>query len=232
MRSQDDSFSIHPVPIDGVLFDLHSTLVDQGSALDWIDLALPRIDHVPEVTDDLVAFLDRIWENARIFDPDSRRDLGPADHHRVFHELIDAGPGIDRRFADALYETMLDPWHAYTDTVPTLQALRDLGVSVAVLSNVGVHIDHVLERSGIAAHVDARVLSYEVGHVKPDPEIFIAALAALDLPADRVLMVGDSPKDDVGAAALGIRTLILPRTTGSVHGLMLVADLVAASRRR
>jgi HAD superfamily hydrolase (TIGR01509 family) len=224
--SHDDSPSL-----DGVLFDLHSTLVDQGSAQEWIDLAGARLDHEPPVNDHLVAFLDRIWENARVFDPDSRRDLSHADHHRVFHELIDHGPGIDRDFADALYETMLDPWHAYADTVPTLQAIRALGVSIAVLSNIGVQVDHVLERSGITAHIDARVLSYEVGHVKPDPEIFAAALEVLNLPADRVLMVGDSPKDDVGAAALGIRTLILPRTSGSVHGLMLVADLVAASKR-
>jgi HAD superfamily hydrolase (TIGR01509 family) len=226
VRIQDE-----PHSIDGVLFDFHSTLVDQGSAQDWIDLARVRMDDEPVVTDDLVAFLDRIWENARVFDPDSRRDLSHVEHHRVFHELIEDGPGINRGFADALYETMLDPWHAYDDTVPTLQALRALGVKVAVLSNIGVRIDHVLDRSGIAALADARVLSYEVGHVKPDPEIFHAALAALDLPADRVLMVGDSPKDDVGAAVLGIRTLILPRTSGPVHGLMLVADLVAASQR-
>jgi FMN phosphatase YigB (HAD superfamily) len=39
-------------------------------------------------------------------------------------------------------------------------------------------------------------------------------------------MVGDSPDDDTGAARLGVRTLILPRTRGPVHGLEVVLRLV------
>ena len=36
----------------------------------------------------------------------------------------------------------------------------------------------------------------------------------------------DSARVDVGGAALGIRTLILPRTRGPVHGLEAAARLV------
>jgi hypothetical protein len=38
--------------------------------------------------------------------------------------------------------------------------------------------------------------------------------------------VGDAWRDDAGAAALGIRTLILPRTDDPSHGLELVLRLV------
>jgi HAD superfamily hydrolase (TIGR01509 family) len=74
------------------------------------------------------------------------------------------------------------------------------------------------------------VLSYEVGAVKPDHRIFQAALDALALPADRVLMVGDNANDDVGGASMGLRTLILPRTNGPVHGLDAVTALVLGFR--
>jgi beta-phosphoglucomutase-like phosphatase (HAD superfamily) len=70
------------------------------------------------------------------------------------------------------------------------------------------------------------VLSYEVGVVKPDPEIFRRATNLLGLSAEQTLMVGDSWRDDAGAAAIGIRTLILPRTIGPVHGLASVLRLV------
>ncbi len=90
----------------------------------------------------------------------------------------------------------------------------------------------VLDRDAISPWVDAVVLSYEVGCVKPDPRIFEAALAALALPAASVLMVGDNANDDGGGAALGIRTLILPRTTGRVHGLAAVVALVLGMRER
>lgn len=52
------------------------------------------------------------------------------------------------------------------------------------------------------------------------------ALKRLGLHAGEVLMVGDNWRADAGAAALGIRTLILPRTTGTTHGLGAVLRLV------
>jgi hypothetical protein len=39
-------------------------------------------------------------------------------------------------------------------------------------------------------------------------------------------MVGDNPFDDGGAAVLGVRTFILPRTEGRSHGLDTVPRIV------
>jgi len=217
-----------PEPFRGVIFDIHATLVDQGSADDWLDAALAVVPHplTAEERTALVHFLDRIWEGSRISDPNSTRDLSFADHSRVFHELIAAGPGVDRTLANALYDVMLDVWHAYDDSVPTLQALKDGGIRICLLSNAGVPIRTVLDREGITPLIDAVILSYEVGCVKPDHRIFRAALSALDLEAASVLMVGDNTNDDGGGASLGLRTLILPRTSGRVHGLDTVVRLV------
>lgn len=222
-----------PAPVRGVLFDLHSTLIDQGEPGAWLDLALARLPRESRDVDrePLLGWLDRIWEDARLTDPDSLRDLSPVDHYRVFHELLAHGPGVDRALGDALHTTMLDTWHAYADTVPTLAALQEAGVRIAVISNVGLDVVHVLEREGIAPFADAVVLSKDVGSVKPDVEIFAAALNALDVPAHEALMVGDSGKDDIGGAVLGMRTLILPRTRGEVHGLDAVVDFVRATQR-
>lgn len=218
-------------PIRGVIFDIHSTLVDQGEAGAWLDAALAVVDHplTPDGRRELVAFLDRIWEGARVSDPTSSRDLSFDAHARVFHELIAVGPGVDRPLADALYDLMLDAWHAYDDTIPTLRALRDAGLRVCLLSNAGVPIRSVLDREGITPLVDGVVLSYEVGCVKPDPRIFRAALDVLDLEAHEALMVGDNAHDDGGGAVLGLRTLVLPRTHGTVHGLGIVVPLVLGS---
>ena len=217
-----------PGPIRGVIFDIHSTLVDQGNADEWLDAALAVEPHPldPAERAAMVAFLDRIWEGARVSDPESTRDLSFEAHSRVFHELIAAGPGVDRGLANALYDVMLDTWHAYDDSIPTLRALREVGVRTCLLSNAGVPIRSVLDRDGISPWVDAVVLSYEVGCVKPDRRIFEAALEALALPASDVLMVGDNAKDDGGGAAIGLRTLILPRTAGRTHGLAAVSALV------
>lgn len=211
-------------PIRGVLLDVHGTLIDQGLARDWLAAA-----GADEADPELEAFLDRIWENARELDPHSLRDLSPADHYRIFHELLEAGPGASRELGDRLYRTMLDQWRAYADAIPLLTGLRAAGVRTALLSNVGVDIRGMLDREGLRSLADAVVLSFEIGLVKPDPRIFQAGADALGLAPQEVLMVGDSGKDDVGGVGIGIRTLIIPRTRGSIHGLDQVMALVLGS---
>ena len=121
---------------------------------------------------------------------------------------------------------MLETWVPYDDALPTLRALKARGRKLALISNVGVDVRGVLVRGGMGDLFDAVILSFEVGSVKPQRSIFQLALDALGVPPGRALMVGDNAHDDAGAAHLGIRTLLLPRTTGVEHGLQLVLRLV------
>lgn len=220
-------------PIRAVLFDFHATLVDQGDAAAWLAAAWTHDGRAgtPEgglgagEAGRLAAWADRVWEHARDVDPDGARDLDPAAHRAVFHTLA-AAAGVDAPLTAALYATMLEQWVAYADAAPVLAGLQTCGVPVAVVSNVGIDIRTVLTREGLAELVDAVVLSYETQSVKPDPEIFSAALTELAVDPAETLMVGDNWRDDAGAAALGIRTLILPRTDGGAHGLDAVLRLV------
>jgi HAD superfamily hydrolase (TIGR01549 family) len=120
---------------------------------------------------------------------------------------------------------MTDQWTVFDDTRPVLRELKSRGVRVVVLSNVGIDIRPCLDRDGLTGFLDGVVLSYEVGLVKPDPAIFEHTLEVLGVPGRRTLMVGDSPRDDVGGVPQHIRTLILPRTDGPVHGLGTVARI-------
>jgi HAD superfamily hydrolase (TIGR01509 family) len=80
--------------------------------------------------------------------------------------------------------------------------------------------------------VDAFVLSYEVGVMKPGAGIFSAACSALGVAPQDALMVGDNPRADGGACDLGMRTLLLPYSpAGREHGLRAVLDLVDAAVR-
>jgi HAD superfamily hydrolase (TIGR01549 family) len=107
-----------------------------------------------------------------------------------------------------------------------LRELKARDVRIVVLSNIGLDIRPLLNRAGAGELLDGVVLSYEVGLVKPDPAIYARALELLDVPGPEVPMVGDSPRDDVGGVPLAIRTLILPRTPGPVHGLGAVLQLI------
>jgi HAD superfamily hydrolase (TIGR01549 family) len=229
MRSLD-----RPAPIEAVLFDFHSTLVDQGDSHAWIELAWRHAGRAGtaqdslgrEHADRLASWVDRIWEHVVEVDPHNERDLSPRRHREVYDALVDRVPEVDDQLAEALYEVMLETWIPYDDAVPTLRALRARGLKLALISNVGVDVRGVLERSGMGGLFDAVILSFEVGAVKPNRPIFERALEALGVPPGRALMVGDNARDDAGAAHLGIRTLLLPRTHGVEHGLELVLRLL------
>lgn len=223
-----------PAPIEGVLFDFHSTLVDQGDAAIWIRLAWEHAgrDGDPasalgaEKAARLAGWMERIWERAREVDPDSARDLDPVAHRRVFDTLAASMPDVDAELARSLYAMLLETWIPYDDAIPVLSELHARGVKTALVSNVGIDVRAVLDRAGLTDLLDAVVLSYEAGSVKPNVAIFARALELIDVQPERALMVGDSWRDDGGAVELGIRTLLLPRTSGPAHGLDLVLRLV------
>lgn len=220
-------------PIRAVLFDLHQTLVDGGDTQRWLDLAWRHLDRPgrPQLRDgvptsELATWLDDVWQHAALIDPAADRDLDGDAHRRVFVDTVAAAPGTDPELTAALYTTLPDALTAYDDARPVLEALVEHRVRTAVLSNIGFDVRPMLERSGLLPLLDAVVLSFEVGAVKPDPTIFRLALDRLDAAPERTLMVGDNWRDDGGAAALGIRTLVLPRTRGPIHGLAAVQRLV------
>lgn len=156
----------------------------------------------------------------------ARRDHDPGAHRAAYTGLF--GTVVEAGLATVLYERTLvaEGWVAYSDAVPTLEALRARGVRTALVSNVGFDSRPILDGLGLLGLLDAVVLSYEVGAIKPEPEIFAAALDALDVAPSDALMVGDHAADG-GAVALGVRSVLLPYSPpGGVHGLDAVLALV------
>lgn len=223
-----------PEPIKGVIFDFHSTLVQGGDASRWVEAALRHLAEEGNAAPDLsasqitglCAHLDQLWQHAHTIDPGSERDLSRERHWDVFNRTVSLYPGIKPDLIAALYAVMTDQWVPFADTLPVLQELRSRGIRTVVLSNIGLDIHSFLDRAGVSGLLDGVVLSFEVGLVKPDPAIFARALELLNVPGSQALMVGDSPRDDVGGVSLNIRTLILPQTKGPVHGLGTVLQMV------
>ena len=106
----------------------------------------------------------------------------------------------------------LDP-----DAAPLLAALKERGLRVGLLSNtIWPAAQHAawLERDGVAHLFDGTVYSSEIPWVKPHPEAFRAAMAAVGVadPA-RVVFVGDRPYEDIhGAHRAGMRAVLVPYT--------------------
>jgi putative hydrolase of the HAD superfamily len=98
-----------------------------------------------------------------------------------------------------------------------LEALKDTGVEVGIVSNADGSVEQRLREQeilqvgpGLGVEVRCVVDSGQVGVSKPDPRIFRIALDALDVPADDTWYVGDSPAIDVvGARRAGIHPILM-----------------------
>jgi len=129
-----------------------------------------------------------------------------------------AGPEADESAVKACAGGVLAAWNSYenfalyTDVEPCLERLHEAGLRVALLSNTNRDLEAIVDHFGLRSLIAAAVSSAQVGHVKPSPRIFAAALDALRARADETVMVGDSYEEDVrGALAAGLGAILLDR---------------------
>jgi putative hydrolase of the HAD superfamily len=120
--------------------------------------------------------------------------------------------------ADAAFEPY---WQAYESSwqlfpdVPGFLARTRGHPKVIVTNGERPQQLRKLEATGLLAHMVAVVTPTDCGHWKPHPEMFAAALRALDVPAADCLMIGDSLVNDVAPAqALGMASFHVDRTRG------------------
>jgi putative hydrolase of the HAD superfamily len=104
-----------------------------------------------------------------------------------------------------------EPWLVYPEVEEYLRRWRGRGIRLAVVSNFDQRLFGLLEALGLAPLFEAVVVSSVVGAAKPDPRPFRHALEQLQLPPEAVWHIGDSPEDEAGARASGLRCLLIRR---------------------
>lgn len=99
------------------------------------------------------------------------------------------------------YISRLEPSEMLPGAKEYLQQLRRKGVKIA-LGSASKNAAFILERLGIAEMFDAVIDGTKVSKAKPDPEVFLAASAALGLaPADCVVFEDAAAGVEAGKAA-------------------------------
>lgn len=221
---------------DAVLFDFHGTLAVGRATSDHLRLLRPELTEpgLSELADRLTLaglpagpYPERVPEE--FAEAYASRDTDSAQHRVAYEGLLTPSAGVE--LARELYDLVREPrgWIAYADAHGVLDALRARGVRIGVITNVGFDLLPVARGTGILERVDTWTSSLDAGVVKPDPELFRTAVATLDVPPERCLVVGDNPLADAGGVPLGMPALLLPMSApGSTHGLEAVLGLLGA----
>lgn len=181
-----------------VCLDIGSTLVDGPSVG-----PVRRLAEALELPAENLAGLNEI-----LFAQDPRSPEGLA-------ELLVERCGADRRraltAASALWRAQIEEAYVLPGARAALERLRDAGLPIAFVSNIWAPFYAGFCRClPDFAEAYPGFLSFRLGVVKPDPEIYRRALAALDASPRRAVMIGDTYRNDIRPALdLGMKTVWL-----------------------
>lgn len=176
--------------IRAVVFDLWNTLVFSPGGSPFQRLkAQMRPDQVPR--------------HAELMRDGMARPYGSVEAFlAAWRDRIALDPAQEAAMAEAFLESG-DQAECFPGTPQAVEATRALA-RVALLSNTQDFGLELLDRLGINDRIRLRILSADLGALKPEPEAFEAAQRRLGLFPGELAMVGDSWTDDVeGALAAG-----------------------------
>ncbi|MEO1003064.1 MAG: HAD-IA family hydrolase [Cyanobacteria bacterium J06638_7] len=123
------------------------------------------------------------------------------------------GPAAPPEMVSELFALYGEPglWRVYEDVPAVLERWHRRGLALAVVSNFDSRLPGLLEGLGLSRWLRLVVVSSAAGAAKPSPVPFHLALEGLGLGPEQVWHVGDSPEDHQGAAAAGLRCLLVRR---------------------
>ncbi len=174
--------------IKGIVFDFYGLFV-----IDSDRLLIERAEKVnPQLADELRDIMKQY-------------DYGVVDYNYMVDSF--------RIKLGLSHEEIMDYFrsHKHLDTrlVELVHSLRQRGFKVGLLTNTGKEgIERYIDEQHLLQIFDDVVLSFEIGLIKPNPEIFTTTVRRLGVEAHTALMIDDRPENLDGARQAGLATLL------------------------
>src|SRR5260221_4227502 len=236
--------------IKAIAFDLWETLITETPerAREQERLRLDRLEEIlarrgfAATAEAIEGAYRRLWRRCHDLYWSVDRDVPCRRQIDHFLEALEVEPAsfdeqtleaLEEAYANAAVDVLPDLVSGAGDLVPRL---RSSGFRLGLISNTGrtpgFALREVLHRLGVASAIDAMVFSNEHGYCKPMTSIFEELRAALELPFEEIVFVGDNLYVDVhGAQRCGMRAVLFdPPVRGTAiappfdHELTIIPD--------
>lgn len=141
---------------------------------------------------------------------------GDGSAFRPFEHLCDlVERALDRRDVDerrrAHRSRLFEALRPLPGVVDWMTAARGAGLTLGVVSSSPAWwVEEHLDRVSLREHVDFTKTRDDVPRVKPDPDLYLQALAHAGATVDEALAVEDSPNGLAAARAAGLYTVAVP----------------------
>lgn len=142
--------------------------------------------------------------NATTLSPEWKSlDQGLLDENTAIQAMAAHAPHLEieiRQFMEH-WDEFLRP---VPGMLPLVEALRNAGYSLHLLSNAGVRFDRYHTRFPVFSLMDTIHISARMKLIKPDPRIYRNMLKECALPAEQCLFIDDMAENIDGAQSVGI----------------------------
>ena len=178
--------------IRGVIFDFGNVICSFD-----VEIFLAKLHEWSGL--DVETLRDRIY-GSRLHSRYERGEISSERFYREISRLTGARVSAEE-FAEG-FSDIFTPLESTHGLIRALKGRYRLGL----LSNTNEwHFERHIRKVPVFPLFDAVTLSFEVGALKPEPEIYLDALRKLSLPPEACVFIDDIGKYAEGAAALGIR---------------------------
>ena len=98
-------------------------------------------------------------------------------------------------------------WELYPGTIPVLKHLENIGINWGIASNFDLRLKSIVKSKVELSNCKWLIISSMVGYKKPSRHFFDHLQKSSGVSYERLLMVGDSPENDIQPAKeLGMQT--------------------------
>lgn len=188
-------------PLKAVLFDFGGVLAEEGFYEGLYAIARSQGLDPDEVHQ---AGMEAVYDTGYVLGRGSEADFWREMRHRI------GIMGDDTTLA----REILDRFVLRPDMLAAVHALRQQGITVAILSDQTDWLERLDRRDGFLAAFDNVFNSYRLGKGKRDPSAFDDAVRALGVAPHEALLVDDLPENVARAAARGLRTILFRDEAG------------------
>lgn len=242
MRDDEDNRDTADPPLRAVSFAVHGTLVHSPRMVEIYQSILKRHGLTANVAS-LRTWLPAIWQEFDITAPGDRDRFSVHPKgvtgwwHRFTERLCEhlELPPPSRFLSAELFHHFgrAEAWHVYPDVRPSLEALRQNGFRLGIVSNWDSRLPGLLDALDLSSYFDSIVYGAACGFEKPHEQIFEFCLQELEVPPPQALHIGDMSLEDVeGARSAGMKALLLERHDEEDGSLwQSIQPLIADSKR-
>ena len=135
-----------------------------------------------------------------------------------------------RRLRDERHTELLKDIQPIERVLETLKVLQDKVQMAIVTSSRHMHLDPIMEKTGMRYFFDFVISGEDVVHYKPDPEPYVKAWQRSEKSKDRCVVLEDSRRGVVAAKAAGLTCFAIPDALTRSHDFS-IADKVLKSIR-